>query len=99
MTEEVFPAAIADDLAHHMCELALRAHAALGLRDFSRVDFRLGSDGTPFCLEVNTLPGLTATSLLPQSAQGVGISFPELCDEICRLGLLRARNKGPAGGM
>jgi D-alanine-D-alanine ligase len=99
MTEEIFPARIPDDLAAHMRTLALRAHDALELRDFSRVDFRLGADDIPYCLEVNTLPGLTATSLLPQSALAEGIGFPALCDEICRLGLERARNKGPAGGM
>jgi D-alanine-D-alanine ligase len=99
MTQEIFPADIPDDLARHLQDLALAAHRALELRDFSRVDFRLGPDGTPFCLEANTLPGLTGTSLLPQSAQAVGIGFPELCDEICRLALARYRNKGPARGM
>jgi D-alanine-D-alanine ligase len=99
MTEEVFPADIPNPLEHRMRNLALTAHRALELRDFSRVDFRLGDDGTPYCLEVNTLPWLTGTSLLPQSARAVGIGFAELCDEICRLALDRARNIGPAGGM
>jgi D-alanine-D-alanine ligase len=99
MTDEVFPADIPATLAGRMRDLASTAHRALGLRDFSRVDFRLGADRTPYCLEVNTLPGLTGTSLLPQSAKAVGIGFEELCDEICRLALDRLRNTGPARGM
>jgi len=96
MTREIFPAEIPEDLTDRMQRLALVAHRALLLEDFSRVDFRLGDDGVPYCLEVNTLPGLTATSLLPQSAQAVGIPFDALCDEVCRLALARPRNK--AGG-
>ena len=65
--------------------LALLAHHALKLGGYSRVDFRLTPSGEIFCLEVNTLPGMTATSLLPQAARAVGIDFPELCDRICRI--------------
>ena len=72
-------------------ELALRAHRALKLRDYSRVDFRLDPQGGIWCLEANTLPGMTAHSLLPQAAAAVGISFPELCTEICRLALARQK--------
>ncbi len=99
MTQEIFPADIPESLTARLRELGLEAHDALGLRDFSRVDFRLGADGLPYCLEANTLPGLTGTSLLPQSAEAVGISFDDLCDEICRLGLDRGRNKGSQAGM
>jgi D-alanine-D-alanine ligase len=99
MTQEIFPADIPDALTARMRELGLEAHDALGLRDFSRVDFRLGADAIPYCLEANTLPGLTGTSLLPQSAEAVGITFDDLCNEICRLGLDRSRNKGPETGM
>lgn len=90
MTEEVFPAVIADDLRDLLQQHALAAHRALGLRDFSRVDFKEDADGVPRCLEVNTLPGLTSTSLLPQSAAGVGIPFPDLCEEICSMAMSRA---------
>jgi D-alanine-D-alanine ligase len=95
MTREVFPAEILPPLTAELQALALRAHRCLRLRDFSRVDFRLGTGEVPCCLEVNTLPGLTATSLLPQSAAAVGIPFEALCDRICRLALARttARNK------
>lgn len=98
LTRETFPADIPSALAARLQELALQAHRALKLRDFSRVDFRLGAADAPLCLEVNTLPGLTATSLLPQSAAAAGIPFAALCDEICRLGLARSRsgNKVPS---
>jgi D-alanine-D-alanine ligase len=90
MTKEVFPAAIPDELAARMRELALATHRVLKLRDFSRVDFRLDERGDPHILEANTLPGMTATSLLPQSAGALGMSFSELCAEICRLALQRS---------
>lgn len=101
MTQEVFPADLPDALTSRMRDLALEAHRALKLHDFSRADFRLADDGTPHCLEVNTLPGLTPTSLLPQSAAAVGISFDELCHRICQqaLGRRRPRNKAPSQGM
>jgi D-alanine-D-alanine ligase len=83
--EEIFPAAISSDRTHALQELALRVHRALKLRDYSRVDFRMDETGQFWCLEANTLPGMTARSLLPQSAAAAGIAFPDLCDEICRL--------------
>lgn len=89
--QEVFPADLNRDETIHVQQLALNAHRALKLRDYSRVDFRQDDQGNFWCLEVNTLPGMTATSLLPQSARAVGIGFPELCDRICRLAVERAR--------
>lgn len=89
LTREVFPAEIPAPLTATLQDLALRAHRALKLRDFSRVDFRVAPDGTAWCLEANTLPGVTRTSLLPQSAAAAGLAFPALCDAICRLGLAR----------
>ncbi len=68
-------------------------HRALKLDTYSRVDFRMDADGEFWCLEVNTLPGLTAASLLPRAAAAVGISFPELCERICR-GALAGRGAG-----
>jgi D-alanine-D-alanine ligase len=87
MSQEIFPAILPTAVAEEAQELALRAHQALKLRGYSRVDFRLTSDNELFCLEVNTLPGMTATSLLPQSAAAVGIDFAELCERICQLAL------------
>jgi len=90
MSQEIFPARIDSALTARIQELALAAHHALKLRDFSRVDFRLDAGGAPQCLEVNTLPGLTRTSLLPQSAAAVGIDFGTLCQTVCDLALRRA---------
>lgn len=91
--EEIFPADLSDEQTSAVQELALRAHRALKLEGFSRVDFRMDDEGAFWCLEVNTLPGMTRTSLLPQSAQAAGISFPELCDRICSLALERHRRR------
>ncbi|MDP6380554.1 MAG: D-alanine--D-alanine ligase [Phycisphaerae bacterium] len=67
-----------------------RAHAALGCRDFSRVDIILSSDDTPYVLEVNTIPGFTARSLLPLAAKVAGMDFAELCQRIVDLALTRS---------
>lgn len=87
MSEEIFPADLPGPVAEACRRLALAAHLALKLRGYSRVDFRLTPAGEIVCLEVNTLPGMTATSLLPQSAAVAGIPFPDLCEAICRLAL------------
>ena len=71
--------------------MARAAHDALGLSDYSRSDFMLAADGTPYLLEVNTLPGMTATSLLPQEAQAVGLSFEQLLARLIELGLRKKR--------
>jgi D-alanine-D-alanine ligase len=90
MAEEVAPAPIAAVLAATLQDAAQRAHRALKLGGYSRIDFRADSDGGIFFLEANTLPGLTANSLIPKAARAAGISFPILCETICRLAL-RAR--------
>jgi D-alanine-D-alanine ligase len=84
MSQEIFPADLPAGIAEECARLAVLAHEALKLGGYSRVDFRLTPEGKLFCLEVNTLPGMTATSLLPQSAGAVGIEFPDLCERICR---------------
>ncbi len=84
---EVFPAEVSAEIAEEARRLALAAHRALKLDGYSRADFRLDAEGRLWCLEVNTLPGMTATSLLPQSAAAMGIDFDELCERICRLAL------------
>jgi len=84
MSQEIFPADLPRSVAAECGRLALLAHDALKLGGYSRVDFRLTPAGELVCLEVNTLPGMTATSLLPQSARAVGIEFPDLCERICR---------------
>ena len=83
MSEEIFPASLPADVAAECCRLGLLAHQALKLGGYSRVDFRLTPADELVCLEANALPGMTATSLLPQSAAAVGISFAELCERVC----------------
>lgn len=90
MAEEIFPADLPGSVTTRCQELALVAHRILKLGGYSRVDFRLPPTGEPICLEVNTLPGMTATSLMPQSARAAGLAFPELCERIC----LTARRRG-----
>ena len=85
MSQEIFPADLPAAVTKECSRLGLLAHEALKLGGYSRVDFRLTPAGELFCLEVNTLPGMTATSLLPQSARAVGIEFPQLCEQICRV--------------
>ncbi len=88
---EIFPAQLSAGLARRAQELARRAHRTLKLEGHSRIDFRMDNSGEFWCLEANTSPGMTATSLLPQSGQAAGIGFPELCERICRLAIERHR--------
>jgi len=81
---EVFPADLPADVAASVQELAVRAHAALKLGAYSRIDFRLDPQGSAWCLEANSLPGMTAASLLPQAARAAGIGFCELLERICK---------------
>jgi D-alanine-D-alanine ligase len=94
MSVETFPAAIATRLARQLQEYALVAHRALKLGGYSRIDFRVSPDDDIFCLEANSLPGMTRTSLYPQAAKAAGIEFPEMCEQICKL----ARNNGATRG-
>ena len=87
--EEIFPAPLSAQQTIAIQELALQAHRALKLRDYSRSDFRLDLEGRFWCLETNTLPGMTSTSLLPQSAKAAGISFAKLCEQVCQLAIDR----------
>jgi D-alanine-D-alanine ligase len=97
MAEEVFPAQIPTDKAREAQDLARRAFQALKLRGCARIDFRMTDDGTLFCLEANTLPGMTGTSLIPQAAAAAGISFPVLCERIALLALGKDGVDGPGG--
>ena len=86
-SEHFFPARVPGGVYRRTLDAGLLAHRALGCRGYSRVDFIIDNDGVPFILEVNTLPGMTATSLLPEIAQGAGIPFPSLVEEILRLAI------------
>ena len=81
------PAAAAQTLQRH----AEACFAALRCRDFARIDFRLSPAHEPYCLEVNTIPGMTATSLVPKAAQAAGIDFETLVEKIVRAAAARAR--------
>ncbi|MDD5044746.1 MAG: D-alanine--D-alanine ligase [Candidatus Omnitrophica bacterium] len=79
MTDYIVPAQIDERLSERAKEVGLAAHRALGCRGFSRVDMILGSDDNFYVLELNSIPGLTETSLLPKAARCVGIDFLKLC--------------------
>lgn len=88
MSDHFFPARIPEADYQRTLKAGMVAHRAIGCRGYSRVDFIIDENGAPHILEVNTLPGMTATSLLPEIAKGVGISFPDLVEEILRLALV-----------
>lgn len=88
-TIETCPAEIEDETARRMQEFAVTAADALGLSGYSRMDFLLSESGGIYCLEANTLPGMTATSLLPQEAKAAGMEFPALCEKIIEISLRR----------
>ncbi|HMN10263.1 MAG TPA: D-alanine--D-alanine ligase [Gemmatimonadaceae bacterium] len=85
MAVEIFPAELTAEQTAEVQRLAQRAYAALKLRGCARIDFRMTPAGDFYCLEANTLPGMTETSLIPQAAAAAGMSFPELCDRIVQL--------------
>ncbi|HEY2036691.1 MAG TPA: D-alanine--D-alanine ligase [Steroidobacteraceae bacterium] len=87
---EIFPAELPADVAARVRDLAVRAHAALKLGAYSRIDFRLDPQGGVWCLEANSLPGMTAASLLPQAARAAGIGFSELVERICKAAVRKA---------
>jgi D-alanine-D-alanine ligase len=87
MAVEEFPAKLRPDETERIQNQALRAFWALKLRGYARIDFRMSPTGDFFCLEANTLPGMTQLSLIPQAAVAAGISFPELCERIAQLAL------------
>ncbi len=97
LTDEICPARIPDELAARAQDLARRAHVALGCRDLSRTDMIATPDGRLAVLEVNTIPGMTANSLLPKAARVAGIPFGELCGRLVELALERAAGRPAAG--
>jgi len=79
LTEYIVPAEINSSTAQQVQQIAWKVHQAIGCRDLSRVDFILDEGNMPWVLEINTIPGMTATSLLPKAAAAVGIDFKALC--------------------
>jgi D-alanine-D-alanine ligase len=92
MAREVFPADLTPEKASEVQRLAVVAFHALKLRGYARIDFRMSPQSGFFCLEANTLPGMTELSLIPQAAAAAGISFAELCERIVRLALNKRGN-------
>lgn len=86
-TKEVCPADISPEITEKMQALTVRAFHALKLNVYSRADFLLDKDGNLYCLEVNTLPGMTAASLLPKEANAAGIEYGDLCELIIQKSL------------
>jgi D-alanine-D-alanine ligase len=87
MAVEEFPANLSPNVTNKLQEQSLRAFRALKLRGYARVDFRLDARGECYCLEANTLPGMTALSLIPQGAAAAGMGFEELCERIVQLAI------------
>lgn len=93
MTSYLVPAPISRRLARKLQKTALAVHQALGLRDFSRVDFMVDEKEKPYVLEANSIPGFTELSLLPKAARAAGISFEGLCHELVRRAFQRRIHK------
>lgn len=93
MSQEICPAPIEPALAERVQAAALRAHRALKLAGYSRIDFRVGADGAVLFLEANTAPGMTANSLIPKAARAAGMDFPAFAEAICGLALARRGTK------
>lgn len=90
-SQYIVPADVPTAAAERMQEWAARACAAIGVRDVARVDFRLAPDGRIACLEVNTIPGMTPTSLVPKAAKAIGIEFTEVVSRLIARATARGR--------
>lgn len=90
-TEEICPANLDEKTRDYLWDCALKVHKTLRLGHYSRIDFILDKKGNAYCLEANTLPGMTPTSLMPQEAQAAGIPYDTLCEEIAKSGIVRKR--------
>lgn len=84
-TEYICPADLPEDVSDFVSNMALSAHRILGLKGYSRIDFRLNDDYIPYCLEANTVPGMTELSLFPMACKAADISFNEMCEKIIDL--------------
>ncbi|ACL67237.1 D-alanine/D-alanine ligase [Anaeromyxobacter dehalogenans 2CP-1] len=89
-TKYFYPARLPEAHVRAVMQAAEAAHRGIGCSGVTRVDFIVAGDGTPYILEVNTLPGMTATSLVPKIAAGLGLSFPDLCERILDGAALKA---------
>jgi D-alanine-D-alanine ligase len=98
-TVDTCPADLPEEITQQMQSYAAKAAAVIGLDTYSRMDFLLNANNEMFCLEANTLPGMTPTSLLPQEAAVVGINFNQLCEKIIELSLNRNEQGKDSGSI
>ncbi|HJA92214.1 MAG TPA: D-alanine--D-alanine ligase [Candidatus Eisenbergiella merdipullorum] len=84
-TVETCPADLPEEKAKEIQEISEKVFEVLRLKNYARMDFMMGKDGSVYCLEANTLPGMTPTSLIPQEAQAIGVGFEDLCEWILKL--------------
>lgn len=87
MCDHIIPARIDDTVARKINSLSEKVYKLLGCRGFARVDFMIDKENNPYVLEINTIPGMTDMSLVPDAARAKGISYVELCDKIVKLAL------------
>ena len=99
MTEYLVPAPIPDNLSSELQRLAVQAHNALGCEGVSRVDFMVDKRGNAFCLEVNTIPGMTELSLVPKAAAAMGYSFEDVTDIILSTARLKVNRTACGEGL
>ncbi len=90
-TEYLCPAPFDAGLTEEIQRIGEKAFAAVGARDYARVDMIVTEERSPFLLEINTLPGMTETSLLPKAAQAAGISFKSLCNKMVEMAVYRSQ--------
>lgn len=90
-TEEICPAELSSKQTEKIQQIAVKAYHALRLKTYARFDFMMDEKGNFYCLEGNTLPGMTPMSLIPQEAKAIGVEFPELCEWIIRISLEKYR--------
>jgi D-alanine-D-alanine ligase len=88
-SQYIVPAVLSEKITSDLQKIAQQAYQVLGCRHYARVDFRLSPQDHPYCLEVNTLPGMTPTSLVPKAAKATGIGFSELVDRIVNMAFVK----------
>ena len=93
MANDVCPAELSEELTKKMQEYAVAVYHILKLEVYARIDFLLDANDNMYCLEANTLPGMTPTSLLPQEAKAVGVEYGELCEQIIGIALKKYEGK------
>ena len=86
---ETCPAKLSEEQTKTMQEYAVKACKVLRVESYGRVDFMMDREGNIYCLEMNTLPGMTPTSLLPQEAAVLGMSYADLCEKLIEVSIER----------